>query len=193
MIMNKHQHVEQLVTKAYASSSDALAHWMWENHLPVVAEKAEALSRQHNAKVALAVAGAWLHDFGDAFLDRHDKQFDAVSEKESRLALTKAGYTEQEVEEVLNEVIKPHECKGSVLPRTIEAKILTTADAYAHFMTDFYLSFCWMHIPRGKTLFEFIDWVTEKIERDYHTKIFFDEVRKEVQQRYEALRQIFVR
>ncbi len=191
--MSKHEQVAQLVEKAYASSSDALAHWMWEKHVPIVAQKAGALCQQHNANADLAVAGAWLHDFGDAFINRHDKQFDEISDNESRRVLQETGYTPEEIEEVITVVIKPHECRGDELPETLEGKILTTADAYAHFMTSFYSEFCWMHIPENKTYPEFIDWVGEKLERDYHTKIFFNDVRAEVTARYEALKEVFLK
>ena len=190
--MNKHERVAQLVQQAYASSTDALAHWMWDNHVQMVAQKAEELSRQHNANIDLAVAGAWLHDFGDAFVNRHDKQFEAISEKKSRALLKESEYTPDEIEEVMNAVIKPHECREDCLPLTLEGKILTTADAYAHFMTSFYTEFCWMHIPENKTYPEFIDWVTEKFERDLHTKIFFEDVREQVMPRYGALKEVFV-
>ncbi|MFZ6035602.1 MAG: HD domain-containing protein [Patescibacteria group bacterium] len=189
--MNKHEKVTQLVAQAYASSTDALAAWMWDNHVQVVAKKAETLCHVHNANTDIAVAGALLHDFGDAFLNRHDPQFEAVTDKESRAVLQKAGYTENEIETVMNVVIKPHECRGDELPQTLEGKILTTADAYAHFMTDFYPQFCWMHIPENKTYAEFISWVQEKLERDYTIKIFFEDVRQEVASRYQALKEIF--
>lgn len=191
--MPKHLITAKLVEKAYATSTDALAHWMWDHHLRIVAKKAEALSVQHNANADLAVAGAWLHDFGDAFINRHNKQFDEVSEKESRTVLQEAGYSPDEIEEVINVIMRPHECRGDDIPQTLEGKILTTADAFAHFMTSFYTEFCWMHIPENKTYREFIDWVAEKFERDYHTKIFFDDIREEVRPRYEALKEIFLR
>jgi len=192
--MNKYQKVEQLVENAYLNSDDSFAQWMWENHVPVVAKKTKELSSKYNANLDLAVAGALLHDFGDAFANRFDSNHESVSESEARKVMLKAGYSENEIKEILQDVIAPHSCKkGDELPKTKEAKILATADALAHLTTDFYIQFTWKHIPEGKTYEEFLTWATEKLDRDFNRKIFFDEIKDEVRYRYEALSELFVK
>ncbi|MFA6446584.1 MAG: hypothetical protein WCW14_05050, partial [Candidatus Paceibacterota bacterium] len=101
-------------------------------------------------------------------------------------------YSDEEIEQVLNQVIEPHSCKEGNLPTTIEGKVMATADALAHLTSDFYLQCAWRHIPEEKSYPEFLEWVAEKLERDFNTKIFFDEVKEEVRYRYDALKQVFL-
>lgn len=187
----KHPHVAKLVKQAYRSSTQDFGKWMWANHVPIVADKTEELSIQFGADQDLAVAGAWLHDFGDAFVHRLASEHEAISAKEATKVLEKAGYSDPEIHEIIHVIIEPHSCKDGNLPQTIEGKVLATADALAHLTTDFYLQFCWKHLPDDKSYPEFLEWVNTKLERDYHHKIFFDQVRKETTPRYHALKEVF--
>ncbi len=186
------QKVSQLATTAYEAASSDFAHWMLKNHVPLVAAKTEELSSRFGADPSIAVAGAWLHDFGDAFVHRHSDAHDKVSQKEAIKVLQQADYSEDQIAEILEQVIAPHSCKDGFLPTTVEGKVLATADALAHLTTDFYVQFAWMHLPEGKVYPQFLEWVGEKLERDFHTKIFFDEIKEEVRPRYEALWEVFL-
>lgn len=187
----KHHKVAQLTETAYTSSKDEFALWMWHNHLQFVAKNAEELSQKFNANEDLAVAGAWLHDFGDAFIDRHAQEHENISQVEASRVLKESGYSDSEIKEVIEVIIEPHSCRAGNLPQTVEGKVLATADALAHLTTDFYVQFAWMHLPENKSYSEFINWVNEKLDRDFNKKIFFDEIKKEVESRYKALRQVF--
>jgi HD superfamily phosphodiesterase len=184
--------VSQLVTATYEASSDDFAQWMLKNHVPIVAAKTEELARRFGADANIAVAGAWLHDFGDAFVHRHSDEHDEVSEREATKVLQQADYSEDEIKQVLEQVVAPHSCKDGFFPTTLEGRVMATADALAHLSTDFYIQFTWMHLPEGKNFQEYLEWVDEKLERDFNTKIFFDEVKDEVRPRYEALKEVFL-
>lgn len=188
----KHTKVAQLVQATYEKSDDWFTQWMWENHVPIVAQKTDELAKKYGAHADLAVAGAWLHDFGDAFVHRHSAEHDEISEKEAFKVLEQAEYSKEDIAFVMNEVIAPHSCRDGFVPTTIEGKVMTTADSLAHLTTNFYIEFAWMHIPENIEFKEFLQWVAEKLERDFHTKIFFDDVRDEVKYRYEALKEVFV-
>jgi putative nucleotidyltransferase with HDIG domain len=189
--MEKYQIVYQLVEKTYTNSPIPFAQWMWQNHLLVVAQHAEKLAKKYNANLDLAVAGALLHDFGDAFVHRHSELHEKTSIEKSTDLLREASYSVEEIKEVLEQVIAPHSCKNGFLPKTIEGQVLATADAIAHLTTDFYLQFSWMHLPENKTYEQFIDWVNEKINRDFNDKIFFEEVRNDLKGRFNSLKDIF--
>lgn len=189
--MSKHQKVAELVKQAYENSQQDFGQWMWKNHVPLVAKKTEELAKRFNADEDIAVAGAWLHDFGDAFMYRFDEQHEETSVGKAVEVLKKAEYSDLEIEQVMKEVIEPHSCKEGNFPTLIEGKVMATADALAHLTSDFYVQFAWKHLPDGKTYLEFLEWVAEKLERDFNAKIFFDEVKEEVRYRYEALKQVF--
>ena len=187
----KHQKIAQLVEKAYTSSKEDFAQWMWKNHLQGVAHKTVELAKRFGANEDLAVAGAWLHDFGDAFVHRHSDEHEEVSVSKAKKVLLEAGYSGDETQEVLEVIIEPHSCKDGNIPTTIEGKILATADALAHLTTDFYVQYAWKHLPQNKSYDEFINWVNEKLDRDYNKKIFFEEIREEVKNRYRSLLEVF--
>ncbi len=187
----KHHKVAQLVGNTYTSSKEDFTQWMWQNHLQFVAKKTEELSQQFGANEDLAVAGAWLHDFGDAFVHRHSAEYEKISELEAIKVLKESGYSEKETQEILRIIIEPHSCKDGNSPQTIEGKVLATADALAHLITDFYIQVTWKHLPEGKSYEEFIDWVNEKLQRDFNNKIFFDDIKDLVKTRYEVLKEVF--
>lgn len=164
---------------------------MWDNHVQKVADKAKLLCEEFNGNADYAVAGALLHDFGDAFIYRHDPEHEAVSNREAHRVLHASGFTDTEIAEVLDVVMKPHGCKNGIYPKTIEGEILATADAFVHLMSDFYLQFAWMNIPQNSTYADFTKWAQEKIERDYREKIRFESVREQIHGRYLALKEVF--
>ena len=190
--MSKHQKVAQLVQEAYESTSEDFANWMWSNHVPLVAQKTKELAKRFNANEDIAVAGAWLHDFGDVFVNRFDSKHQETTVAKSIEILKIAEYSDDEIEQVLNQVIEPHSCREGNLPTMIEGKVMATADALAHLTSDFYVQCAWKHIPEGKSYPEFVEWVAEKLERDFNSKIFFVEVKEEVRYRYDALKQVFL-
>ncbi|MCB9813557.1 MAG: HD domain-containing protein [Pseudomonadales bacterium] len=189
--MDKYSRVANLVKEVYENSEQWFGQWMWKHHVPVVAKKTEELSERFGANLDIAVAGAWLHDFGDAFVHRNSKEHPLVTEEKSKKVLEKAGYSTEEIKKVLEEVIAPHSCRDDFIPTTIEGKVMASADALAHFMTDFFVHFTWMHLPENKTFEEYRDWVAKKIDHDFHKKIFFDEVREEVRDRVATLKEVF--
>lgn len=120
--MSKHQKVAELVEKAYKSSSQDFAQWMWQNHVSVVAKKTEELAQRFGANADIAVAGAWLHDFGDAFMYRFDEGHEVTSVTKGVEVLQQAGYTQTEIDQVMKQVIEPHSCNDGNLPNTTEEK-----------------------------------------------------------------------
>jgi len=190
--MPRQRQLTKLVQLAYEQSSCSFAQWSWPNHVIKVAKYAEELAVRFEANVDLAVAGALLHDFGDVFVERNHQSHQEVTNREGAKLMKQAGYSEKEIDEVLKVIIPPHSCKDGQVPKTMESKVLATADALAHLQTDFYLQFAWMNLPELATNFEeYRSWAQSKIERDFQTKIQFEEVKDEVKPRYLALFLLF--
>lgn len=82
--MSKHHRVAELVTKAYEQSREDFGQWIWQNHVSVVAKFAGELSGKYGANADLAVAGAWLHDFGDAFMHRFAPEHEETTKTKAR-------------------------------------------------------------------------------------------------------------
>lgn len=188
--MNRQGNVFQSVEKLYLSSGRKMGRWMWEHHVQWVMERGEQLAQKYQADVGMVTVAALLHDLGDVWLERTDPYFDTRSEDEAKLILKEAGYDVAQIDSILTDIIAPHSCYPDNLPQTLEAKVLATADALFHLETDFYVQFAFMNIPAGKSYAEWIAWAREKVERDYEVKVFFEDEKKQIYSRYEALRSI---
>lgn len=175
------------VRNLYYLSKRSNAQWMWNNHVQFVANKSSELSKRFKAKTEFVVVAALLHDLGDIWLDRTDLTFEKRTEKEAKCILKKASYEESEIFEIFEKIITPHSCYPNNMPATIEGKILATADALAHLTTDFYSQFQKMGIPKRLSPKKFYSWARKKIDRDYNSKIFFEEIKKNVTGRYQSL------
>lgn len=135
------------------------------------------------------VAGALLHDLGDVKFERTDEDHESWGNKKVGEILELAGFDENEIIEIIEEIIKPHSCHPENLPKTIEGKVLATADAMFHLQTDFFIQVCYMNLPPWKkNINEWKQWANEKLERDISDKIFFDDERKEIEPNYQALK-----
>lgn len=69
---------------------------------------------------------------------------------------------------------------------------MTPSDSMAHLKTDFYVFIIWA-LGRNASLIEIKEWSLQKIERDFNSKISFDEIREETRPDYEMLRNLFSR
>lgn len=175
------------VQNLYLNSNREMARWMWNNHVQIVADNAQKLAIKYKADEDMCIYGALLHDIGDVWTERDDKMFDAKSQTESTRILQNAKYSPSQIKIIMTEIIAPHSCYPNNMPTILEGKILATADALAHLTTPFYESLHNMGLPKQISPKEFNTWVTQKINRDYHSKIFFEDERTQVEHNYSKL------
>lgn len=189
--MDKSNIVAAEVSALYGAATTSMGKWMWRNHTQWVANKANTLAGKYGADVQKVYCAALLHDLGDAKYERDHAEFDTWSWNTGKVILKKAGFRKTERDEIL-EAIRTHSCHPGHLPRTIEGKVLATADGMWHLQTNFFPVICYMHRPDNThTYEEWQEWFQGKIARDYGVKIFFDDEREEVRPDYEALLRVY--
>lgn len=165
--------------------------WMWHNHTQWVANKALELAEKYGADKEKTYCAALLHDLGDCLYERGRAEFDAWSQGKTKEILNKAGFHKDERDEIL-EAIRTHACRPGHLPKSLEGKTLATADGMWHLQTNFFPVICYMHRPDNTNTYEaWQEWFNAKIERDFGTKIFFEDEKAEVGKNYEALLSVF--
>lgn len=143
------------------------ADWLADNHVWVVADAATELAKQHGGNADLARAAGLLHDVADAVMDRASESHEVESLRMAREMMEQTGFSENDINLVVDDAIRYHSCYGDEQPNSLEGKCLSTADSIAHLKTDFYL-FAAVEFGRGgKTLDQLKEWVLKKIERDY--------------------------
>lgn len=89
----------------------------------------------------------------------------------------------------MHDTILTHSC-NKLLPKTLEQKVLATADAMSHFHNGFWF---WIAFNKGKTNLKFNDFlkfIKQKINKDIDKKIFFPQEKKELQKYKQLLKLI---
>lgn len=175
---------------AKTSNRDDWADWLFENHVFVVAKNAERIAERFGAKKDLAIAAAMLHDVADSVMSREDESHEEKSLSMARCLLRECNFSEEEISIIVDDAIRFHGCRGVNIPKTLEGKILASADAVAHLQTDFY-DFAFKTLQEEETIENIRLWALPKIERDYRIKISFEEMRNEVSVEYERAKNLF--
>jgi len=166
--------------------------WIFEGHIKIVASWVEEISKKYGINKEGTLAAAYLHDLAYAWTSKNDPDLDEKSEAEARKVLKAAGFPEDKTTFIVDKIIHGHGIHDGKEPEYIEAKVLATADALAHFTSDFYSVICWNHyLFEDKDLNAYKAWVLNKIERDLNNKIFFKEYRKLAEPYYKSLKALF--
>lgn len=177
--MTRLETLKKKVAELYESkleSRDPWTDWMYPNHVLVVADNAAKLAEKYDANVELATVAALLHDFADYRMHRSQLNHEEESLKDARAIMTECGYSAEEIELVVEDAIRFHSCHNGQKPKSKEGLVLATADALAHFQTDFYLFALHTHLTNS-SLEKIKDWALQKIDRDLYSKISFDDER----------------
>jgi putative nucleotidyltransferase with HDIG domain len=192
--MSKLSKLEQKVTELYERKDparDEWADWFWAIHVRLVADFASELARKYKVDVDQARAAALLHDIADTVMGRFKPDHEEKSLQIARELLIDAGYNKEAIKIIINDALRYHSCHGDQAPSSGVGKILATADALAHFESEFYSGYEQNMRNENRWTAESKQRALQKIDRDYYKKIFYDEVRDRVKPRYEKLKSHF--
>jgi putative nucleotidyltransferase with HDIG domain len=195
-MMDRLASLRQKVTELYQAKDPNRSDWtdwLFAHHVFVVVDNAKALAERYGANAELAQAAALLHDIADVKMKRFDTDFDAESLKIARELMKASGYRSDEVRLVVDDAIALHSCPGGQRPQSKEGLVLATADALAHFTTDYYTGATRLLAQEGMPAADIQAWVLKKTERDFAEKICFDDIREETRPSYEMSRTLFAR
>ncbi len=167
--------------------------WLFCNHVFAVADYAEKLAKRFGAREDLARAAGMLHDVADAVGQQRGTAHEQKSLEIARDLMQQCGFSKEAVAVVADDAIRWHSCHGDDRPKSLEGKILATADSMAHLQTEFYVFATWKFGEQKRAYAEIKAYVLEKIDRDLNVKIMFDEVREECRPDYEHLKVLFSR
>lgn len=193
--MNRIDVLKEKVNTLYSNSNPARAadwaDYLHNKHVFIVADRAGEIAERFGANKELAMAAGMLHDVADAVMKREDPQHKEESKTIAIKFLQESDFSEKEIDIIVNDAIKHHSCRNNDQPITMEGKAMATADAVVHLTTDFYNFAIKNSTDNGESMAEIKQWGLEKIDRDFNKKIFFDEIRKEVEPDYNRLKALF--
>ena len=183
--MNNINKIKQLVKKECDEFMGA-NNWFYENHLLAVEKAAKfLLSNLPKANREVVLLGVWLHDLQR--VRNIDGDHQKIGAREAGKVLKDFGYDAKTISRV-KEMILSHACY-SIMPKTIEAKILASADAMSHYENDFYLRIATTgEVPAE----DYNKGALEKLDRDYNKKIFFPFAKKKIESRHKSLMKVFM-
>lgn len=159
--------------------------WFVDSHLLVVEKLANQLCDFYpKADREAVLLSVWFHDIGHI---RKKKKHDLYGAKEAKRILKPHNIPKEKID-LVYEICRSHRCE-EIKPKSLEVKILATADAMSHLFNAFY---CRLFFEKqfGKTFEENKKAILKKLERDFHNKILLPKAKKIVKPLYEAWKKI---
>lgn len=153
----------------------------WEMHVMPVLKNAMELAGKLKADKEVVEISVCLHDI--ARLSGSEEDHHIAGSKMAAKILKKLGYPKPFIEKVeycvLNHGALYMECK------TLESKIVNSADAMAHLETPLWL--VWIAgVVQKKNFRESFEWVDKKIENGWKNRFQLSEAREMARPKYEA-------
>lgn len=156
-------------------------------HISVVVKNALKLAKIREADEEIVELGALLHDIGRTHglkpgeINKHHLKSYELSKK----ILQELDYPEEKSERVLKCVISHRGNNDDYPPRAIEEKIVSNADAMAHF--DSFLDL-FKEFVQQETMDKVIGIIEEKIDRDWNKKLTLPEAKELCKEKYAAIK-----
>lgn len=172
------ENIEKLVEEKYGRESGAdgaIARKFYREHVLPVTELADKLALKYGADRQIVRLGALLHDIA---LAEGKEPHDEVGAQMAYEMLV-VNWTDRETAEKVRDIVAAHRCKVRV-PESLEAKVVATADAIAHFYPEFYRSSAklsredWAQMMSAKI---------DVLESEYERKVFFEDEKKMLKER----------
>ena len=175
--------IRAMVEDACRESANPFGYGIWSHHVVSVVAYSKLLAEQLGADEEIVELAALLHDYA-AILDQ--SLYPEHHMHGARLAeelLVTDGYPRDRAERVGRCIIS-HRGSAPLPKESLEAEILATADAMAHFDNVSSLLY-YTFAKRGMGIDEGTEWVIGKLERDWEK--LMPQARELLSDKYEAI------
>jgi len=179
--MNKIEQIKHKIEKE-GKELKQVPEWFFDKHLLGVEKFARKLLEQlPEANEEIVLLGVWLHDLQRIRgIEGDHAEIGAI---EAEKVLKEYGYDATTIKSI-KDMILTHQCNSDLMPKTIEGKILASADAMSHYINDFYINVALLGQQNTE---EYKKWVLEKLDRDYNRKIHFDFAKEMIKEKHDAI------
>lgn len=164
--------------------------WLWKRHVLYVVKYSKLLAEKLGADsetAEIAELAALLHDIGIAKYG--NKCHEKTGQTEAERILNAAGYSQNVIGEVKH-CIASHRGSKDIKPKTIAAKIVSNADAMAHFSTIPHIMAVALRNENNDSE-KARQWIYDKIERDWGKKLTIPEAKELMREKYIAIKLLF--
>lgn len=181
------EEIRKMVKKKYREQENVRYNMnLWDSHIVRVEKYSKILAKKLGADEEIVDISAILHDFAAINNEEWHKEHHIHGARLAEKILKKYKYPQEKIEKVKH-CIEAH--RGSVeIPRkSVEAEIIASADAMAHFdevemLVSFHHKYLKMSLEEAKKK------VLEKVERDWEKMI--PEAREIMKEKYESIKTI---
>ena len=157
--------VKRIVKAANDSPKNKYGKTVWPYHLELVVRYALALGRKLKTDLEVLELAAYLHDFAALKEAKNDKEHHIIGARLAGELLAKLGLEKEKIAAV-KECILRHRGSVPLKKKTLEAKIISSADAMSHFYYIPDMFFLAYGVHRLETD-EGARWLMEKLRRSY--------------------------
>lgn len=157
--------VRKLVKDACHARDNKFKSSVWQFHILPVVEHSLVLGKKFKADLEILELAALLHDYAGLINKRYYKDHHLHGARLVKKILTDLDYPKEKIIHIQDCIIS-HRASVRIKPKTIEAKIIASADAMAHIteLVDlFYLTF---GVHKFKTKKGAI-WLRDKLKRSW--------------------------
>ena len=177
-------HVTTLVEKASKEPSNVYGDSIWTHHIVTVVDFACELAERLGADVEVVHLAALLHDYAgisneEWIADHHTKGAELAGQ-----ILRDLGYPSEKIEAVQHCIIS-HRASQNIPRQTLEAEIVASADALAHFANIPSLLHM-VYTKKGMSVDTGAEWVLNKLARSW--KKLMPEAQTLIEGRYKAIK-----
>lgn len=159
----------------------------YDFHISIVVKNALKLAELLNADKEIVEIAALMHDLGRAkgIKTGEDNNHHLISAEKARLILT----DHPKKEKIISCILSHRGNKDDYPPKTIEEKIVSNADAMAHF--DSFLDLFRVFVEMADNDFiKALNEIDAKIERDWNKKLTIPQAKELVKKKYESIKVI---
>ena len=178
------EEIAALVESACRRSTNPFGYGSWSHHTVHVVEYAQVLARRLGAEEEIVTLAALLHDYAavcdeDLYAEHHLHGARLAEE-----TLRPYGYPEERIAQVAHCILS-HRASVPVSRDTLEAEILASADAMAHF-TSVASLLHFAFAKRGLSVEEGSAWALAKLARSWEK--LRPEAQELVREKYDAIK-----
>lgn len=173
--------VKKFVEGEYKKPTAHYGYDSYPNHLIPMHDYAKDLAKRLGADIEIVEIAAWLHDIGSCVYGRENHHITGAKIAEEKLR--ELGYSKERIDRV-KECILSHRSSNSINGQSLEAKIISDADAISNFdnLPGIFLA---AYVYEKQNQQQARRTTKEKLERKWK-KLYLDESKKLIKPKYEA-------
>lgn len=175
--MNYIEEVKKIVEKEIAKADD----YDWTFHIQGVVKYTKLLAKEFNVDEEALEIAAWLHDITK--IRKLPKKHHVTGAEEATKILESLGYPKEKIK-LIHDCILTHSSDLDYPAKTVEEKILSSADAMSHY--DNLLDLAIYHHQKGTSLEVIKQKVLKKFKENWQNKLM-SEAKKYVEEKHKAL------